>query len=219
MSTSFKNLSRGSALVLAAGLVMPGASFAQKSSAAQVARIKPETMGIHQGGYYGPQPGSESIDLNMYQRIRTEAAAHGKALEYASVLCDDIGPRLTGSPNLKRANDWTRETLAKIGLANGHLEDWGEFGMGWYQINTWGRIVTPDPEPIWMEAAPWSAATNGPVSGEIVYAPLADAGQLDTLKRTLKEKVLLLGAVRPMPELDQPLSYRRCAWIRYSARR
>jgi hypothetical protein len=144
----------------------------------------------------------------MYERIRTEATAHSKAMEFASALCDGIGPRLTGSPNLKRANDWTRDTLTKIGLANAHLEDWGEFGMGWYQINTWGRIVTPDPEPIWMQAAPWSPATNGPVSGKIVYASLADDSQLDALKGTLKGKIVLLGAARPAPELDQPLSFR-----------
>jgi carboxypeptidase Q len=109
---------------------------------------------------------------------------------------------------MRKANEWTRDTLTRIGLGNAHLEDWGEFGMGWYQINTWGRIVTPDSEPIWMQAAVWSAATNGPVTGEIVYAPLADPDQLDSLKGTLKGKIVLLGAARPLPELDQPLSFR-----------
>ncbi len=41
--------------------------------------------------------------------------------------------------------------------------------MGWQQINTWGRMITPDPEPLWLQAAPWSPATNGPLTGEAVY--------------------------------------------------
>jgi Iap family predicted aminopeptidase len=46
------------------------------------------------------------------------------------------------------------------------------------------------------------------VTGQIVYASLADAAQLDALKGTLKGKILLLGAARALPDLDQPLSFR-----------
>lgn len=41
-----------------------------------------------------------------------------RTLEFASALVDGIGPRLTGSPNLKRANEWTRSQLATMGCAN-----------------------------------------------------------------------------------------------------
>ena len=57
---------------------------------------------------------------------------------------DGIGPRLTGSPNLKKANEWTRDQFAAMGCTNAHLEDWGEFGMGWVQLNTWVRMTAPD---------------------------------------------------------------------------
>ena len=104
--------------------------------------------------YYGPQPATEDIDLTMYARIRTEGFTHGKVMQFGAALADGIGPRLTGSPNMAKANAWTRDTLTAIGLENAHLEDWGEFGMGWQQINTWARMVSPDPEPLWMQAAP-----------------------------------------------------------------
>ena len=203
-----QSLSRGrGCFVLVCALVLPMAStFAQKQPVH--AATETQSRGLEPGGYYGPQPAVDSIDLNMYERIRAEGLAHGKAMDFASALSDGIGPRLTGSPNMKKANEWTRETLTKVGLENAHLEDWGEFGMGWYQINTWGRIVTPDPEPIWMQAAVWSAATNGPVRGEVLYLPLVDAGELDSATGKLKGKVILLGAVRPLAEVDQPLSFR-----------
>ena len=158
--------------------------------------------------YNGPQPATETLDLTMYARIRNEGLNHGKVMEFAGALADGIGPRLTGSPNVAKANAWTRDTLTKIGLENAHLEDWGDFGMGWQQINTWARMVSPDPEPLWMQAAPWSAATKGPVSGEVVYVPLADASELDALKGKLAGKIVLLGAARPTPDVTEPLFHR-----------
>jgi carboxypeptidase Q len=152
-----------------------------------------------------PQPATETIDLMMYARIRAEGFSHSKVMQFAGALADGIGPRLTGSPNMAKANAWTRDTLTSIGLQNAHLEDWGEFGMGWQQINTWARMVSPDTEPLWMQAAPWSPATKGAVSGEVVYVPLADASELDALKGKLAGKIVLLGAMRPTPDITQPL--------------
>ncbi len=157
--------------------------------------------------YYGPQPATENIDLTMYARIREEGLRHSHVMELGAALSDGIGPRLTGSPNMAKANAWTRDTLTALGMSNAHLEDWGDFGMGWQQINTWARMVSPDPEPLWMQAAPWSPATAGPVKGEIVYVDLATA-DLDKLKGTLGGKIVLLGAMRPTPDLTEPLFHR-----------
>ena len=155
--------------------------------------------------YYGPQPATEDIDLNMYARIREEGMEHGKVMQFGDALANGIGPRLTGSPNMAKANAWTRDTLTAIGLSNAHLEDWGDFGMGWQQINTWARMVSPDPEPLWMQAAPWSPSTNGPVTGQIAYIPLQQASDLDVWKGKLKGKIILLGAMRPTPDITEPL--------------
>lgn len=158
--------------------------------------------------YHGPQPAQENLDLTMYARIREEGLKHSHVMEFADALTNGIGPRLTGSPNMKAANDWTRDTLTKIGLENAHLEDWGEFGMGWQQIHTWGRMITPDPEPLWLQAAPWSPATNGPVRGEAIDVTIHDANDLNQYKGKLKGKIVLFGAIRTTPDLDEPLFHR-----------
>jgi carboxypeptidase Q len=155
--------------------------------------------------YDAPQPATESLDLTMYARIRDEGFHHGKVMQFGEALNDGIGPRLTGSPNLAKANAWTRDTLTAIGLSNAHLEDWGDFGMGWQQINTWARMVSPDPEPLWLQASPWSPATKGPVTGEIIYVPLTDEKELDSLKGKLSGKIVLLGETRPTPDITKPL--------------
>ncbi len=154
---------------------------------------------------YGPQPAQESLDLTMYARIRDEGLRHSHVMQFASALNDGIGPRLTGSPNMAKANAWTRDTLTKIGLENAHLEDWGEFGIGWQQINTWVRMVSPDPEPLWAQASPWSPATKGAVSGQAIYIPLDDTTNLDNYKGKLAGKIVLLGAMRPTPDVTGPL--------------
>ena len=181
----------------AAVLLLPALAFAQKST-------RPAKDGKPLPSFYAPQPAEESIDLTMYARIREEGLRHSHVMEFGAALADGIGPRLTGSPNMARANAWTRDTLTAIGLQNAHLEDWGEFGMGWQQINTWARMVSPDPEPLWCQAAPWSPATKGPVSGTVVYIDPATANP-DKLKGTLAGKIILLGAMRPTPDITEPL--------------
>jgi hypothetical protein len=73
---------------------------------------------------------AENIDLNMYQRIMNEGFNHSHVMAYLSVLADDIGPRLTGSPNMVRANKWTRDQLVAMGCANAHIESWGGVRVG-----------------------------------------------------------------------------------------
>jgi hypothetical protein len=157
---------------------------------------------------YGTQPSRENIDLTMYERIREEGFKHSHVMQFAGALTDGIGPRLTGSPNMAKANAWTRDTLTKIGLENAHLEDWGEFGIGWQQINTWIRIVTPDSEPLLAQAAPWSPPTSGPISGDAVFIDIQDVKDLDQYKGKLNGKIVLFGAARPTPDVGESLFHR-----------
>jgi hypothetical protein len=155
--------------------------------------------------YAEVQPATETLDLAMYQRIRDEGLNHSHVMEFGSALMDGIGPRLTGSPNLKKANEWTRDTLTKIGLENAHLEDWGEFGLGWQQINTWARMVTPDTAILIVQATPWSPGTSGPVTGDVVFVSIQDDKDFDKYKGKLEGKVVLYGAMREVPPVDKAL--------------
>jgi carboxypeptidase Q len=50
-------------------------------------------------------PAATAPDLAAYARIRDEGLSRSKVMDYATELLDGIGPRLTGSPNLKKAID------------------------------------------------------------------------------------------------------------------
>jgi Peptidase family M28 len=155
--------------------------------------------------YELPQPATENLDLTIYQRIREEGLAHSHVMEYASALADGIGPRLTGSPNLKRANEWTRDQLAAMGCSNAHLEDWGEFGMGWQQLNTWVRMASPDTAVFIAQAAPWSPSSNGAVSGPAISVEIKKDEDVDKYKGKLGGKIVLLGEMREVKPVDKPL--------------
>ena len=152
-----------------------------------------------------PQPAVEKIDLGMYARIREEGFQHSHVMEYGSALSDAIGPRLTGSPNLAKANAWTRDQLTAMGCVNAHLDDWGEFGMGWQQLNTWIRMTAPDTAVFIAQATPWSPATNGPVTGDAVYVNIQDEKDFDQYKGKLAGKIVFLGEMREVPPVDQAL--------------
>jgi len=174
-------------------------------SLAAADKAKTDGEGFTQPSYELPQPQRETLDYNMYQRIRIEGLAHSHVMEYASALDDGIGPRLTGSANLKRANEWTRDQLTAMGCSNAHLEDWGEFGMGWQQLNTWVRMTSPDTAVFIAQAGPWSPATNGAITAPAVWIDVQDEKDLEKYRGKLAGKIVLWGAMRKVPPVDKPL--------------
>jgi len=165
----------------------------------------PEPKEPSKPSYELPQPATETLDYSAYGQIRHEAFAHSHIMEYASALMDGIGPRLTGSPNVKKANEWTRDQFTAMGCANAHLEDWGEFGMGWVQLNTWARMTAPDHAIFITQAAPWSPSTKGPVSGSAIWVDIKDEKDFDKYRGKLAGKVVLYGDMREVKPVDKPL--------------
>jgi len=180
-------------------------SLALSFSAAAADKSKTKSSDANQPSYGLPQPQHETLNLAVYQQIRDEGLGHSHVMEYASALDDGIGPRLTGSPNLKRANEWTRDQFTAMGCSNAHLEDWGEFGMGWQQLNTWVRMTSPDTAVFIAQAGPWSPATNGAVTAPAIWIDVKEKKDLDQYKGKLAGKIVLYGAMRDVPPLDKPL--------------
>src|ERR1051325_4107349 len=73
----------------------------------------------------------EKVDLDAVNKIKEQGLKNSKVMEYLSYMTDVYGPRLTGSPQLKAAQEWAKKTFTEIGLQNSHLESWGPFGRGW----------------------------------------------------------------------------------------
>jgi carboxypeptidase Q len=140
----------------------------------------------------------EKVDLDMVTKIRYEGFRNSHIREIANGLLESIGPRLTGSPNMKRANDWTRDQLTKFGLTNAHLESWGPFGRGWSNDYVNVRMTSPDIQTFIAYAKAWTPGTQGAIQGDCVRADIKSKQDLAKYKGKLAGKIVILG---DMPEV------------------
>jgi len=154
------------------------------------------------------QNSSEPVDLDMVNRIRAEAFRDSKVMDTASHLMDSIGPRLTGSPNMKKANDWTRKQLEDWGLSNAHLESWGPFGRGWSYEECTVRMLSPDTAELLALPVAWTPGTNGPLRAPLVKVKLESDEDLKAQKGKLAGKIVLLGEMRDIKPQEKALSER-----------
>jgi len=147
----------------------------------------------------------EKVDLDMMTRIRYEGFRNSKIMETASGLMDGIGPRLTGSPNLKHANEWTRDQLTAFGLTNAHLESWGPFGRGWANQFVSVRMISPDTAPFIAYAKAWTPGTNGPVKAKCVRVKIAEKKDFDKYRGKLAGMIALFGPDPEVKVVDKPM--------------
>ena len=149
------------------------------------------------------QEKQEKVDLETITRIRYEGFRNSKVMDYATGLMDSIGERLTGSPNMKRANEWTRDQLTAMGLSNAHLEPWGPFGRGWANQYVNVRMTAPDIAPLLVYAKAWTPGTNGVVTGKCIRVNIEKKEDFDKYKGKLAGMILIFGPdaeVKPIIE-------------------
>lgn len=139
---------------------------------------------------------TETVDLEAITNIRQEGFRNSKVMDTLSELTDRIGPRLTGSPNMKRANDWTREQLEKWGLANAHLESYGPFGRGWSEESAFVRMTSPDVAMLIAQPEAWTPSTAGLLRGKAVRAKLERKEDFEKYRGKLAGQIVLLGEMR-----------------------
>ncbi|HEX2123250.1 MAG TPA: peptidase M28, partial [Thermoanaerobaculia bacterium] len=147
---------------------------------------------------------ADSPDLLMVTRIRQEGLRNSKVMEIASGITDRVGPRLTGSPNMKKANEWTRDKLTEFGLSNAHLESWGPFGRGWSSDYCSVRMLSPDAQQLIAYAMAWSPATNGALRGKVTKVKLENKADLEKNKGKLAGAIVMTSEPRELKPLDKP---------------
>src|SRR5262245_43979125 len=162
------------------------------------------------------QAPQEKIDRDMFFRIRSEAAERSQILNTLHMLTDVYGPRLTGSPNLKAAQDWVVKRTSEWGLKNAHLEPW-EFGHpGWLNERTSAFLIAPVKDSLVVEALAWTPGTNGAVTGSALQIePPATTTQeqltafFDATRGRVKGRIVLVGAPVKVPVTILPPPRRR----------
>jgi Zn-dependent M28 family amino/carboxypeptidase len=138
-------------------------------------------------------------------QILAEIRDHSEAAQNLEYISDNIGPRLTGSPQLKAANDWTAETFKKYGLTNVHLESW-KIAHSWTRGTAKARITSPAEHPLTIASAGWAPGTNGPVRGPVVYFDAQKKEDFEKFHGKLKGAIVILTKPESLspPQKDEP---------------
>ena len=142
-------------------------------------------------------------------RIKDEGLNRSQLMATLSYLTDVIGPRLTGSPGLKRANEWTCQTLNKWGLSNAHLEAWGPFGKGWTLKRFSAQVIEPQCIPLIAFPKAWSPSTEGTLTAPVVYFDAKSEAEFDKFKGKIKGAIVLTGPPREVSARFEPLANRK----------
>jgi hypothetical protein len=143
------------------------------------------------------QPQAPAPDPNdPVQRIKDEGMKNSQVMQTLSYLSDVIGPRLTASPGMKRANEWTRDQLTKWGLQNAHLEPWGPFGRGWTLKRFSAQVTEPTAFPVIAYPKAWSPGLNAPLTADVVYVDAKTEADLEKFKGKLNGKIVLTAPLR-----------------------
>jgi len=151
----------------------------------------------------------EKADDGTARRIRDAALNHSQVMDMVGYLTDAIGPRLTGSPNLKRAQEYALDKLREWGLANVHLEAWGPFGRGWSLEGFSANMLSPGFSPLIAYPKAWSPGTAGTIRGESVFLDAKTVGELSKYEGKLKGKIVLFSPARHVDPLFEPPAQRR----------
>src|SRR5216684_93154 len=140
-------------------------------------------------------------------QILSEVRDHSEAMQNSEYLGDAIGPRLTGAPQLKQANDWTAAKFREYGLTNVHLEPW-TIAHSWTRGTARVRIVSPTEHPLTIASAGWAPGTAGVVRGPVVYVDIKKDEDFEKYRGKLKGAIVIAqepASLSP-PKPDEPFS-------------
>lgn len=142
----------------------------------------------------------EPVDMEMMQKIRTEALQHSQIPMIAHYLTDVSGPRLTNSPGYFRAANWIVQTLQQWGLQNAALEPWGEFGKGWSTTTSYIAMKAPYYQPLIAYPRAWTANTGGLITAPVYMLDTLSEAAIDKAGDAIKGKIVI---VRPKDTILQ----------------
>jgi hypothetical protein len=136
-----------------------------------------------------PATAQSSSDI---ARIVDEGMNRSHIMLTASELMDGIGPRLTNSANLDRAEDWALAKFQSYGLSNVHREPF-DFGRGWNVTHYSARMVEPRQVEMVVIPVAWTPGTNGAVRAPIVVAPMDKVEHFAAYRGKLAGKIVLVS--------------------------
>lgn len=127
---------------------------------------------------------------NDTARIIDEGMNHSQIMLNSHELFDDIGPRLTISTNMRKAQNWAIGKFNSYGLTNVHKEAF-DFGRGWEIVHSSVRLVSPRPIQLIAIPVAFTPGTDHPITAPVVLAPMNRVEQFAAYHGKLSGKIVL----------------------------
>lgn len=151
-------------------------------------------------------------DDEIRDRIRKEGIEHSQIMKTMHMLTDVYGPRLTGSPNHKRAADWAVKQMSDWGLQNAHLEPWDFGHPGWLNERLTAHVIAPVKDVLSCEVLAWTPSTHGKVRANARQLILPERPSQEQLtaffekeKANVRGRIVLVGKHTSLPvDLNPP---------------
>jgi carboxypeptidase Q len=144
-----------------------------------------------------PLQGQTSIDTSGAGQLIAQAMDRSEVMRNLQYLSDVIGPRLSGSPAMRRANDWTAQRFQSYGVTAA-LEPY-TFGVTWQRGPASLRLVNPFSRAITAHSWAWTEGSRGKsLSGPVVLTDLSTPESLAVYRSKVKGAWVLPRAPYPV---------------------
>ena len=137
------------------------------------------------------QSPAEDGTLPALTAIAGAATMQSHTSQYIAEVSDDIGARVTGSPEAAKAIAWGIEKMKAMGLENVHVEPW-ELFRGWKRISADAELVEPIHRRLMIDSLGWVGSTpTGGAEGEMVPVnPYQAADEIKNNSKNWRGKIL-----------------------------
>ena len=143
-------------------------------------------------GVTAPLSAQTGVDTAGTAAIVRQATEHSEVMKNLQYLGDLIGPRLTGSSAMRRANDWTVERFKSYGLTAA-IEPW-DFGVTWDRGVVIARLLAPFQRGVTAHSWAWTSGTDGkPLAGPVVLVNVSSPESVSVYKDRMKGAWLITG--------------------------
>lgn len=146
---------------------------------------------------------AQSVDRVAVNGIIDQGLNHSQVMQTAAYLTDRIGGRMTNSPQMREAEQWTQQQFRDWGLSNVRAEGF-EFGRGWSIVRSSARMTAPRPLDLRAIPVAWTPSTNGVISAGVIVAPISKAEDFDKWRGKLSGKIVMLSQPGTGSEPGEP---------------
>ncbi len=144
-----------------------------------------------------------AADEAVLARLTNEVQSNGRQMKYLSLLSDEIGSRLTGSPGARRAEEAMEAEMKRLGLANVRREPFS-VPASWRRGTASATLISHDGRALAVASYTWTPGTAGPVEGDIVSLRAGRAEDIQAARARLKGNVAWVTL--PSGSLDEVIA-------------